>query len=961
MKKVKKNMKVIRKKMVILSLLLFLVTSFNLPTICSVEEENNMELSHIREGGTPYNEEQSLFPRSIKTISSKDAPTSGLIESPTEYDPMHGVLYTFTSSYQSAIVTDLVVALTQNDAYDEIAYVCVSSSSQQSIATNMFTAGGANMSKVEFIVEPLDSIWIRDYGPHFIKQNGAIGIVDSHYYHSRTLDNFIPTLIGDNHLNMPTYDIGLYYSGGNFIPGPNRSAFVSELINVDNPSSQGFNDSFIAELYQTYQGIDNLHIMPQLPSSVDGTGHIDMWMNIVDEDTVIISKFQPGSNPTAIEITDNAVPYMESLGFKVYRTPAWNVGNTHYTYTNAFRVNDRYFIPYYASGNSNYADEDAEAFANFTEAAGAGVDIIPIDCYDIIPAAGAIHCIVMQVPRNIDPIPAVHVISPDGGEIMVAGTVQEITWVATDTYNREIPQIDLYYSTDDGNSFTYIDTTSNTGSYQWTVPNVFSNSVRIKVIATSIDSDQGEAVSINSFTIATGIQSIYDFSIGAGNDKFCWGYQTSSWSNIDNERLPVSNEIDVLVSNAYDKIAYSDATGSDGDNNRYISPNPSFYSESTHVYEFTISEDPADIDDIGILWEGYADACTQVELYVWDDTHNQWGDGQGLLGQNRYMNNWAGNKDSELIGHIIEDIDSYIDNNGKLTLLVYAERGPNSYVPQNPTFHDYISVIVSMVDTAPSLEHSPTSFNFQSMLVNETDQTSFDIWNGGIGIINYTLAESCSWLDVNPSSGNSSGEHDTIIVTVNTTGLALGHYQCDIEIASDAGNGIFAVELDVVAAGTAVEDVNQSNQDRGFPIRHATDGDWAGAQDFLPTLSSISKAEIYLRKFGTPEFDLVIELRQGGIEGTLIDTITFIPAEISSSWTWIELNFNDTVVIPEEQYYIVCPPAPSGVTTSFGYEWGYAFGNQYDDGSFWFTRDGGGLWRDLPTMYEFSFKTYGVI
>ena len=30
----------------------------------------------------------------------------------------------------------------------------------------------------------------------------------------------------------------------------------------------------IADLYQAFQGIDTLHIMPQLPFSVDGTGHI---------------------------------------------------------------------------------------------------------------------------------------------------------------------------------------------------------------------------------------------------------------------------------------------------------------------------------------------------------------------------------------------------------------------------------------------------------------------------------------------------------------------------------------------------------------------------------------------------------------------------------------------------------------------------------------------------------------
>ena len=113
-----------------------------------------------------------------------------------------------------------------------------------------------------------------------------------------------------------------------------------------------------------------------------------------------------------------------------------------------------------------------------------------------------------------------------------------------------------------------------------------------------------------------------------------------------------------------------------------------------------------------------------------------------------------------------------------------------------------------------------------------------------------------------------------------------------------------------------------------------------------------------MRTFGTPEFDLTVELRENDPEGTLIDSITFMPSETPNSWTWFSIDFTDSYVSNDE-YFIVCPPAPSGVTTSNGYEWAYAFGNQYDDGSFWFTRDGGDLWRDLPGMYEFTFKTYG--
>jgi agmatine/peptidylarginine deiminase len=669
-----------------------------------VAEQQTLPLPRWREGGTPYDPNQSLQPYALTSPKLRDLPAAGLVASPPEYSPVRGVLFSFAG--YTSVVRDLVVALTQPPRYDEIAYVVVQNRAKQAQAAANFEAGGADMSKVEFIIEPGNSVWLRDYGPHFIWQNGALAIVDSHYYPSRPLDNFIPTLLGDDHFIMPTYDMGLYYSGGNFQPGPNRSGFVTSLINLDNPSSEGFDAGFIAELYATYLGIDALHIMPQLPFSVDGTGHIDMWMYIVDEDTVIISKFKRESNPTAIAITDNAVPYMESLGFEVFRTPAWNVGYTHFTYTNAFRVNNRIFVSTYGEGNPSYQDEDADALATWQAAAGRRVELVPINSYSIIPAAGALHCIVMQVPRYTNPAPAVHVVSPDGGELLLSGTTQTIAWVATDTDNVAIPQIDLYYSTDGGNTYTSITTTTDTGFYDWTVPEVVTDQAKIKVVATSVDSDQGEGVSTAVFQIAPGWQTIYDFATGA--DKFGFGHQTPTWNRfIDGNRMPVTAGIDTLVRDAYADLASSDATGGDWDSDRYISPDPSFSYESTHVFEFTIDEDLAEIADIEILWEGYADQCTQVELYVWDNVEEQWSDGGGYYGQNRFLDNWAGNRDGFLKGNIRSDFGRYIDESGQMTLLLYAERD------QDQSFHDYLVVTVSTLE--PTLRDLAMGRNNQDL------------------------------------------------------------------------------------------------------------------------------------------------------------------------------------------------------------------------------------------------------
>jgi len=154
-------------------------------------------------------------------------------------------------------------------------------------------------------------------------------------------------------------------------------------------------------------------------------------------------------------------------------------------------------------------------------------------------------------------------------------------------------------------------------------------------------------------------------------------------------------------------------------------------------------------------------------------------------------------------------------------------------------------------------------------------------------------------------------------------------------------------------------DVSQSLFNRGYPVRHSADGEWGAAQSFKPTLQHLSNVSILLGKFGEPEFDLIVELRENAVDGTLIETMVFTPSQIPMGKHWLEVDINDIAVVPGNKYFIVLQSPPPYVKTSFGYEWAYAFGDQYPDGCFWFTRDGGSLWRDLPTMYDFTFKTFG--
>lgn len=511
---------------------------------------------------------------------------SGVMHCPAEYEPMQGMLIRWWVSPFNSLVTSVVTGLTQS-ASGSKAYVLVTGTSERTAATSAFTSAGANMDRVQFITYTSNSGWIRDYGPIFLFQDNTRAIIDAVYGASRPLDDAFPDALS-NLWYEPSYDFPLHHAGGNFLPTSYGDAHVSRLILDDHPS---YSQAEIEQLFADYYGV-NLRIHGRLPSTIDGTGHIDMWMMVLSDDKVIISEFTH-SNPSypGITVTEEGVLDMTARGFTVYRVPAHNGGTngyngTHFTYTNAIICNDTIFISRFGG---THAANDAAALAVW-QAAMPGYTIIQIDSAAIIPYAGAMHCLSMHVPKYEYAAPSAKVLSPNGGEVLSVGDLAEIEWAASD--DVAVTNVDLYYSTDNGATYPHLiaSGTTHDGRHMWSVPNTPSNTCRVKVIAHDASANTGEGISAESFIITDDVpQVVYSWSLDANP-----GWSTEG------------------------QWAWGTPTGGGGDHG---GPDPTSGQTGTNVYGYNLSGDyPADLTETHLTTTAIDCSClsgTTLRFWRW--------------------------------------------------------------------------------------------------------------------------------------------------------------------------------------------------------------------------------------------------------------------------------------------------------------------------------------------------------
>lgn len=346
-------------------------------------------------------------------------PPAGEVELQGEFEDCEGVIVRYPYGFGN-MFAEMVNALQD---YGNV-YILVNNSAAKSDCYNYLINQGVPDFNIEYIVQPTNAIWTRDYGPWFVwEENGDLSIIDMIYYPDRPLDDYIPEYM-ENYWDLGYYGPDIHHEGGNMMTDGHGTMMMTTRVLEANP---GISRDEVCEIYEDYFGQDTTYIFDMIQN--DLTGHIDLWAKMMNDTTILVAQMQAGDvNYALVEsyaaMMDN-IPTAVGGTFHIVRCPMpslsyWGTWPYYKSYINSVLFNGLALIPIYG------LQLDSLAIAAYQEALGPEWDVIGVNSSNIAPAGGAIHCTTIGVPLHdelyvhdlelsLQPVSSPIIIPPAGG------------------------------------------------------------------------------------------------------------------------------------------------------------------------------------------------------------------------------------------------------------------------------------------------------------------------------------------------------------------------------------------------------------------------------------------------------------------------------------------------------------------------------------------------------------------
>ena len=329
------------------------------------------------------------------------------LKMPAEFERQDGMILGFNElvEFHPQVLVDMVAALADRLEV----YGIVNNAEQRQKVLSLLEQHKVPTTSVRTIEAPASGMWVRDYGPKFLRNDvGGLTMVDYAYLDimatdgkTRPQDDVLPGELSKL-FRMPLAAVPLSMEGGNLLNNGYGFVVSTTQLVLEN-SHRNYSVADVGKLLNSGFGQTNWSYVNFLEA--DATRHADTFMTFTDHKTLVVASCDPKQDARSAATLDKAAeqlaamksddPQHPYLPLTIVRMPMEMKGDgVMRTYTNVVFANGALLVPQYADVSPDVNRNALEIYRRILP----GWKVVGIECLSIAKMGGALHCVTCNVP-----------------------------------------------------------------------------------------------------------------------------------------------------------------------------------------------------------------------------------------------------------------------------------------------------------------------------------------------------------------------------------------------------------------------------------------------------------------------------------------------------------------------------------------------------------------------------------
>jgi agmatine/peptidylarginine deiminase len=256
------------------------------------------------------------------------------------------------------------------------------------------------LDRIHFYQIPVNTVWVRDYGPLVIK-TGERGFkwVDLQYGAiERSRDDNLPSALG-RLMRLPRVRACIAFDGGNLLTN-GRGLCLATTQLLERNREFGYPEKYVTETVKRLLGAEETVYLEKLEG--EKTGHVDLFAAFTAPDTVVVGDYS-GVDPVNAAILDRNAERLSKVvrasgPLRVVRLPMPPRGRDGFggTYTNVLFANGVLLVPSWPNLPRETEDRVMATYRRLLP----GWDVAGIDVGNLISHGGALRCVSLPLYRT---------------------------------------------------------------------------------------------------------------------------------------------------------------------------------------------------------------------------------------------------------------------------------------------------------------------------------------------------------------------------------------------------------------------------------------------------------------------------------------------------------------------------------------------------------------------------------